>query len=83
MEELLEEQQKTNELLRQIVNQNEKEEELLTVNQIHEEFGIGVSKVRKMFEDPDLPVQKYTIPYKVKRKKLLEYMDTRHDYLCE
>lgn len=83
MEELLEEQKKTNELLNKIVNQNEKEEQLLTVKQIHEEFGIGINKIRKMFEDPDLPVQKYTTPYKVKRKKLLEYMDIRHDYLCE
>lgn len=83
MEQLLEEQRKTNELLKQLINQNEKEEELLTIEQIHKEFSIGISTIRKMFNDPELPVQKYTVPFKVKRKELLNYMNVRHDYLCE
>lgn len=83
MEQLLEEQRKTNELLQQLINKDEKEEELLTIEQIHDEFNIGVNTIRKMFNDPELAVQKYTVPFKVKRKVLLDYMNTRHDYLCE
>lgn len=37
--------------------------------------------VRKMFNDPELPVQRYTIPFKVTRQALNEYMKKEHDYL--
>lgn len=83
MEQLLEEQKRTNELLKQLINQNEKVDELLTIEQIHDEFNIGVNTIRKMFNDSELAVQKYTVPFKVKRGVLLDYMNTRHDYLCE
>ena len=81
--ELLEEQKKTNELLQRIIDDKEKDFELLTIEQVHEEFDIGVQMVRKMFKDPKLPVQKYTIPFKVTRGALKQYMQERHDYLCE
>lgn len=83
MEKLLEEQKKTNELLQRLVKQNDEQYELLTVEQVHEEYGIGVNMVRKMFNDPELPVQRYTIPFKVNRQALNEYMTKSHDYLCE
>lgn len=83
VEEFLEEQKRTNELLQQLINQNNEQNELLTVEQVHEEYGIGVNMVRKMFNDSELAVQKYTVPFKVKRGVLLDYMNTRHDYLCE
>ena len=58
--------------------------ELLTAEQVHEEFDIGLSMVRKMFSDPKLPVQRYTKPFKVSRQALKEYMSKEsHDYLCE
>lgn len=40
MEDLLKEQQKTNELLGKLISQDKDPNELLTVEQIHEEFDI-------------------------------------------
>ena len=59
MEKLLEEQKKTNELLQQIIKQNNEQNELLTVEQVHQEFGIGTNMVRKMFNDKELAVQRH------------------------
>lgn len=83
MEKLLEEQKKTNELLQQIIKQNNEQNELLTVEQVHQEFGIGTNMVRKMFNDPELQVQRYTKPFLVSRQALNDYMKVSHDYLCE
>lgn len=80
-EKLLKEQQKTNELLEKLIIQNNKENELLTVEDVHNEFGIGINMVRRMFSDKELPVQRYTVPFKVTRKALNEYMSKEHDYL--
>lgn len=83
MEQLLEEQKKTNELIQQLIRQKDEQYEMLTVEQVHEEFDIGMNMVRKMFNDPELPVQRYTKPFKVNRQALKEYMTKSHDYLCE
>lgn len=56
--------------------------ELLTAEQVHEEFNIGMTKVRRMFKDPDLPTQKYISPHRVARIAVQEYMIVRRDYLC-
>jgi len=40
MEDLLKEQQKTNELLEKLITQNKDPNELLTIEQIHEELNI-------------------------------------------
>ena len=80
-EKLLREQQKTNELLKKLILQNNKDNELLTVEDVHNEFGIGINMVRKMFADKELPVQRYTVPFKVTRQALNEYMSQQHDYL--
>lgn len=81
--EILAELKKANELLQQQIKQNEEQYELLTIEQVHEEFNIGTSMVQKMFNDPELAVQRYTRPFKVSRQALKEYMTKRHDYLCE
>lgn len=81
--EILEEIKKTNELLQQQIKRKEEQYEMLTVEQVHEEFDIGMNMVRKMFNDPELPVQRYTKPFKVNRQALKEYMTKSHDYLCE
>lgn len=57
--------------------------ELLTIEQVKEEFGIGKNMVQKMFRDPELPVQRYTSPFKVTRKAIQEYVNVKHDYLSE
>lgn len=82
-EKLLKEQQKTNELLEKLINQNKDPNELLTIEKVHEESGIGINTVRKMFEDPKLPVQRYTVPFKVTRQAINQYMSESHDYLSE
>ncbi len=82
-EKLLQEQQRTNELLEKLIIQNQDPYELLTIEQIHKEKNIGINTVRKMFNDPALAVQKYTTPFKVTRKALNEYMSIKHDYLSE
>lgn len=55
--------------------------DLLTVEQVHQEFDIGINMVQKMFKDPELPVQRYTKPFKVSRQALNEYMTKEHNYL--
>jgi len=78
MDELLKELKEIKALLKS----NDKND-LLTVENVHKEYGIGINTARKMFNDPKLPVQRYTVPFKVTRKALEEYMNTSHDYLCE
>lgn len=80
-EKLLKEQQKTNELLEKLITQNQSMNELLTIEDVHKEYDIGINTVRKMFNDPQLPVQRYTVPFKVTRQALNEYMSEKHDYL--
>ncbi len=50
MEDLLKEQQKTNELLQKIINENKAINELLTAEQVHEEFGIRNKHGEKNFQ---------------------------------
>ncbi len=84
MEELLktliEEQRKTNDLL-MYGYQGKNPNELLTIEQVHKEFDIGENMVRKMFNDPKLPVQRYTSPFKVTRQAMYSYINENHDYL--
>lgn len=82
-EKILQEQQKTNQLLEKLIHQNKDPDELLTVEQVQEETGIGINTVRKMFKDPELPVQRYTVPFKVTRRAINEYTNVNRDYLSE
>lgn len=83
MEELLQEQKKTNELLEKLISQNKDPNELLTMEQIKDETGIGVNMLQKMFKDKELQVQRYTVPFKVTRQAFNNYINVRHDYLCK
>lgn len=82
-EKLLQEQQKTNKLLEQLLKQNKDPNELLTAEQVKEETGIGINMVRKMFKDPELQVQIYTVPFRVTRQAFNNYISQRHDYLSK
>lgn len=82
LRELLEEQKKTNELLA-YNNSGKDPNELLTIKQISEEFDIGDNKVRKIFNDSELPVQRYTVPFKVTRQAFNKYINVSHDKLSE
>lgn len=79
---MIDEQKRTNELL-MYGYQGKNPNELLTVEQIHKEFKIGIITVRKMFQDKSLPVQRYTTPFKVTRKAFNDYINKNHDYLSE
>lgn len=78
LKQILEEQKRTNELLKK---KDENPYELLTIEQIHEETGIGENMIQKMFRDPEMPVQRYTKPFKVTRQAFSEYLGRAHDYL--
>lgn len=78
LKQILEEQKKTNELLK---NSNKDPNELLTAQQIHKETGIGINTIQKMFNDPDMCTQKYTIPFRVTRQEYNRYINVKHDYL--
>lgn len=82
-EAILLEQRKTNTLLEQLLKQEQRQYELLTIQQVHEEFDIGINMVQKMFKDPKLAVQRYTVPFKVARKVFQDYISESHDYLSE
>lgn len=82
-EKILKELQKTNELLEKSLKQYKDPNELLTIEQVHEETGIGINTVRKMFNDPKLPVQRYTKQFKVTRQAIINYLNENHDYLSE
>ena len=77
MEELLKEQQKTNELLEKMLKSKKDPNELLTAEQISYETGIAIDKVRQLFNDPDLAVQSYTKPKLVTRKAWNEFVSVR------
>lgn len=86
MEKLVDTIGKTNELLEAILNTKQREKdpnELLTMEEIVTEFKIGKVKAQKMFNDPLLPVQRYTRPFKVQRKAFNKYFEESHDYLCD
>lgn len=74
MDELLKELKEIKELLK-----NNNQNELLTIKQIHEQYEIGINTLRKIFNDPELPVQKYTVPFKVTRKSFEEYLNKKHE----
>ncbi len=82
-EAILQEQKRTNALLEEILHQEKNQYELLTIEQIHREFNIGVNKLQKMFGDPKLAVQRYTVPFKVTRKAFQDYISESHDYLSD
>lgn len=81
LKKLIEQQTETNELLK-YGYRGKDPNELLTIKQVANEFNIGENMVRKMFNDPELQVQRYTTPFKVKRIVLSKYMEISHDYLC-
>lgn len=70
-------------LLETLITQNKNPNELLTAEQINKEFDIGINMVRKIFKDKELPVQKYTTPFKVTRQAFEKYLNENHDYLSE
>ena len=54
---------------------------ILTPEDIVAEYGISLPAVYKIFKSPDLPVQKFTKPYLVKRDKFEEFFNVTHDEL--
>ena len=82
MKQIIEELKKTNELLKGTYR-GRNPNELLTAKQISKEYGIRQQTILDTFQDPKLEVQRWTRPFKVKRKVFDEYLDKNHDYLCK
>lgn len=86
MQQLLEEQKKTNEYLERLTYQQctgKDPYEMLTMKQVMEEFHIGLNKALRMFKDPTLPVQRYMKAHRVQRIEVIKYLAKSHDYLCD
>ena len=82
MKQIIEELKETNELLKGTYR-GKNPNELLTATQISKEYGIHENRIRRIFQDPKLEVQRWTRPFKVKRRIFEEYLDKNHDYLCK
>lgn len=54
---------------------------ILTASDIVREYDIPLPAVYTIFKSPDLPVQRFTKPYLVKRDKFEEFFDVSHDEL--
>lgn len=80
LQKLLEEQQKTNELLMDSYNGKDPNE-LLTIKQVQKETGFGIETVQRMFKDPAFNAQRYVTPFRVTRHAFNKYMNENHDYL--
>ena len=86
IQQLLEEQKKTNEYLERLAYQQctgKDPYEMLTREQVMKEFHVGLEKSLKMFQDPERPVQRYTKAHRVQRIEIIKYLSKSHDYLCE
>ena len=82
MKQIVEELQETKELLKGVCPGKDPNE-LLTAEQISKEYGIQRQTIQKVFQDSELEVQRWTRPFKVKRKIFDKYLDKNHDYLCK
>ena len=82
MQQIIDELKETNQLLRGTYR-GQNPNELLTAKQIAEEYGIRQQTILDTFKDPNLEVQRWTRPFKVKRRVFEEYLDKNHDYLCK
>lgn len=74
--------QKVQKLIDDVQENNTRYNEKLTMKDIEREYGIGQTKVWKMFQDKELPVQTYCRPQFVLRGEFQKYLKKRHDYLC-
>lgn len=76
LNQILLEQQKTNQLLEKMTNPVE---ELLTPKQVQEQYGLPEGAVYKMFNDKDFSAQRYTKPMKATKAAINEYLSKRHE----
>lgn len=77
---ILLEQQKTNELLKNLLKPiGNNMAELLSKKDIEEQYGLKRSSLDKMFNNKDFPAQVDIKPNKVTRGALEEYLSRRHE----
>ena len=78
---LLQEQQKTNQLLEKMAETNTATnlEELLTPKEVQERYNLPEGAVYKMFNDKEFPAQRYTKPMKATVTAINEYLTKRHE----
>lgn len=54
---------------------------LLSAEDIRKEYGIGENQIYKIFNNPNVAVQKFTRPAKIKKSELIKFFETRHEDL--
>lgn len=54
---------------------------MLTADDIRKEYKIGENQIYKIFNNPDVAVQKFTKPAKIRYADLNKFFETRHDEL--
>ena len=54
---------------------------MMSAEDIRIEYGIGENQIYKIFNNPNVAVQKFTRPAKIKRSELIKFFETRHDEL--
>lgn len=82
LKSILQEQQKSNELLESIVenNGNEKDlDEMLEPKEIQKQYNLPEGAVYKMFADKNFAALRYTKPMKASRRSVNEYLSKRHE----
>lgn len=79
---ILEEQEKSNELLESIVKNkgHEKDlDEMLEPKEIQKQYNLPEGAVYKMFADKKFAALRYTKPMKASRRSVNEYLSERHE----
>ena len=64
-----------NNKLDKLITEQKDPNELLTIEQVCKEKGIGESTVRSMFKDPNSRAITSTVPFKITRRNLNRYLD--------
>ena len=77
----MEEQNDILELLKKILKSNRDEYELVTINKLHNETGIGKEKLLDIFHSGKIKVLPGTKPFKTTRKEWNRYLDQNIDIL--
>ena len=86
LQQILEEQKKTNTLLENLAIVNTEDprmSDLLTPKQISEQYEINRDIVYRIFKYSNLEVQRYTKPFRIKRKCWEKFLESSHAELCK
>ena len=84
LQQILEEQKKTNMLLENLAIVNTEDprmNDLLTPKQVSEQYKINLAIVYRIFKHSNIEVQRYTKPFRIKRKNWEKFLESSHNEL--